>query len=273
MRACIGSLLLLFLVAAAAAQTQPPSGAPEQQPASVVTIPPPPEPPPADATAEQLEKSGDQLRIANRPLDALDYYTAALKKAQPPQTAILWNKIGLARWVLGRPKDARKCFEKAIKADPTFADGFNNLGATWYFDKKYGRAVKEYRKAIELREPTALFHANLGTAYFAQKDLPKTVEEIGRALQLDPEVLNRHSRGGTVAQPTNLEDRARFSFVMARMYARIGKVDLALEQLRHAMEDGYKDLAPVYNEADFEAVRKDPRFAELMASKPVAIPQ
>jgi hypothetical protein len=39
------------------------------------------------------------------------------------------------------------------------------------------------------------------------------------------------------------------------------------------MEDGYKDIRNVYKDNEFSEVRKDPRFTELMASKPVGIPE
>jgi hypothetical protein len=37
------------------------------------------------------------------------------------------------------------------------------------------------------------------------------------------------------------------------------------------MEEGYKEIGNVYKDAEFSALRKDPRFAELMSSKPTAI--
>ncbi len=47
----------------------------------------------------------------------------------------------------------------------------------------------------------------------------------------------------------------------------------SLHYLRKAMEDGYKDIKNVYKDAEFSDLRKDPRFAELMAARPVPIPE
>ena len=41
---------------------------------------------------------------------------------------------------------------------------------------------------------------------------------------------------------------------------------------RSAMEAGYAGISDVYKDEEFSQVRKDPRFVELMASKPVGVP-
>ena len=62
-------------------------------------------------------------------------------------------------------------------------------------------------------------------------------------------------------------------YVLAKLYARNGNPERSLHYLRRAMEDGYRDIKDVYKDSEFTALRKDPRFAELMASKPVSIPE
>jgi hypothetical protein len=37
------------------------------------------------------------------------------------------------------------------------------------------------------------------------------------------------------------------------------------------MEAGYKDLKNVYKDAEFSELRKNPRFTELMASRPLVL--
>ena len=139
--------------------------------------------------------------------------------------------------------------------------------------KNYQKAIKEYLKALALQDGSASYHSNLGTAYFAMKEYPAAMNEYAIALQLDPDVFEHRSQSGIAAQMSSPQDRAYYSFLLARMYAKSGNSDRALEYLRKAMEDGYKDIDAVYKDQEFAALRKDPRFGELMANKPQAIPQ
>ncbi len=247
-------------------------------------------PPPAHATAAELESKADVLRAEKSFADALDYYHAALRKAN---TAQLWNKIGITELQTGKIKEAGKDFDHSIKIDPKFPEAYNNRGAVYYITgaqqqakaeqahksiphgatKNYEKAVKDYLKAMELREENASYHSNLGTAYFALRKFPEAMNEYARAMQIDPEVFEHKSTAGVAAQMSSPEDRAHYSFVLARMYAKSGNLDRALEYLRKAIEDGYNDVDSVYKDQEFTSLRKDPRFIALMSNKPVVIPQ
>jgi hypothetical protein len=88
---------------------------------------------------------------------------------------------------------------------------------------------------------------------------------------LDPDVFARSSRGGVQAQLPSPEDRARYDYTVAKLFAKMGLSDQSLEYLRKAREDGYKDLKNVYRDIEFAQLRKNPRFTELMASSTAVI--
>jgi tetratricopeptide (TPR) repeat protein len=223
------------------------------------------EPPAANATAEELEMAGDRLQAEEAHLDALDYYQAA--QAKKPGSARLYNKLGIAELQIQRYKEARRHFEKAIKIERMFASAYNNLGSVYYGERRYGSAIKQYRKAIQLEPAVASFHANMGAAYFAKKDFEAAGMSYARALELDPDVLERHARSGISAQLSQAMDVARYAYVMAKLYARTGAFDRALVYLQRAIAEGYKGIEEVFKDADFTGLRKDPRFADLMASQ------
>jgi tetratricopeptide (TPR) repeat protein len=221
-----------------------------------------------EGTLQELERQGDQLRAQKRYLDSVDYYNAAIAK-QP--TALLWNKKGIALLFLQRNKEAQKCFEEALRVDKNSPEAMNNLGFVAQMEKRYNKAIKYYQKALALRPQSPTFHYNLGAAYFSKHDFARATQEYQTAYTLDPDIFQRVSKTGVMAQSTSPEDRAAFSFMVARMYAQAGDFEHSLEYLRKAMEEGYKNIDKVYTESEFANLRTDPRFAELMAQKPQAI--
>ncbi|HXY51579.1 MAG TPA: tetratricopeptide repeat protein [Terriglobales bacterium] len=256
--------LILCLVPAASAQ-EPSSDPLQVSPTPMRSV----APPPTDAAAESLEQRGDELRAEKLYLDAADYYRAALQKK--PESAVLYNKLGIDDLLLRRFPPAKKDFEHALKIDRGYADACNNLGVVFYIEKKYGKAISRYEQAIRLRDDAASFYSNLGAAYFSKKDFEKSVLAYSKALQLDPDVFDRSSRSGVAAQMSKPEDRAHYDYVVARLYAKMGQADRSLEYLRKALEEGYKDIDAVYKDQEFLSLRKDPRFVELMNARPVPI--
>ncbi len=244
------------------------SGTPIQATAPATQLTPPPIPD-GSASAAVLEEQGDELRADKRYLDSIDYYNVALRK-QP--SALLWNKEGMSYLLLQRPDKAAKCFDHAIKMDKHAAEGYNNRGYVEQMKKKYDKAISYYKKAIAIRPDDAVFYYNMGSSYFGNHDYADAAKQYKEAFRLDPTIFARVSRTGIMAQATSPEDRAAFSFMVAKMYAQAGDVDHSLEYLRKAMEDGYKHINDVYKDSEFASMRTDKRFEELMAQRPQPIP-
>jgi len=229
------------------------------------------DPPSPDATAADLEAQADELHAQKLYLDAIDYYRAALKKV--PNNAHILNKVCRTQLMMQRWRDAKSSCELAIKADRKFADPYSNLGVALYEAGKYGAAVKQYRKAIAIDDTAAAFFNNLGAAFFSKKEFEQAAVAYQHAIELDPEVFGRSSRSGVQAQLPSPADRAHYDFTVAKLYAKMGYSDQSIEYLKKALEEGYKDFKDVYKDVEFAELRKDKRFAELMAVKPPALPE
>ena len=260
LRGYVLSLLVIFFsVLPAVSQTQ--------KPQSIST-----------ASAQDLESRGDALRSQKDYLAAAEAYSEALRRT--PKNPLLWNKLGMAELqigagVLGNERAlhfnaARSNFERAVKLKSDYAEAVNNIGVVYYQQGDYRKAIARYKRALEIRD-SASFHSNLGSVYFAQKKLPLAMTEYLTAFRLDPDVFERSSATGLTGRVSRPEDRAKYAFLLARMYAQVGDVDHAIGQIRTALENGYKELDPLYNDQEFAAVRKDPRFIQLMENKPPAI--
>jgi tetratricopeptide (TPR) repeat protein len=228
------------------------------------------QPPSPTASAAELEHQADQLRSQKAYLDAIDYFQAALVK--DPNNAGLYNKIGISQLMLQRYRDAGKNFEQALRRDRKLSEAYNNLGVVNYERKKYRGAIKQYKKAVEFSPESASYYSNLGAAYFAEKKFEDATQAYAQAVKLDPSIFEHSSRTGVAAQMASPEDRAHYSYVLAKLYAKMGDPDHSLEYLRKAMEEGYTKVDDCYKDPEFAVLRKDTRFTELMKERPLALP-
>jgi len=55
---------------------------------------------------------------------------------------------------------------------------------------------------------------------------------------------------------------------MARIYAKAGKNELALQYLRKSLEEGFTDREKISREPEFAALRETAEFKDLMALEP-----
>ncbi|MGC1448729.1 MAG: tetratricopeptide repeat protein [Candidatus Sulfotelmatobacter sp.] len=210
----------------------------------------------------ELEKAADLARAHKDYPLAIQYFQAALKKDR--KNAVVYNKMGLAQLKNNDLAGAGVSFENAVKWNSKFADAVNNIGAVAFMQKNYGSAAKHFKKAVALDETRATFHINLGAAWFSQKKLDRAIAEYTRAVELDPDALKQESKAGVTAQISSPEERARYSYMLAKVYARRGDVDSCVMCLKKAKEEGYRDLANVYKDEDFSAMRANPKLHEVV---------
>jgi len=212
-------------------------------------------------TIAQLEKAGDQARAAKQYEDARDYFNLAIRKDS--KNPVLYNKLGLVYLRMNNLKGAESAFQKAVKRNSKYADAVNNIGAVYYMRKNYGGASRYFKKAVALQETRPAFHVNLGASWFAQKQLDRAIAEYARALELDPEALTG-GNAGVAAQIASPEERARYAYMLAKIFASRGDAEMCLKNLRKAKEEGYRELANVYKDAEFASIRSDARLAEIV---------
>lgn len=228
------------------------------------------EPPSPTATVPELEQRGDILRAEKYYADAIDYYEAAIHRSPAP--AQLYNKAGIAQLLMMHFSEAKHMFDRAMKADARYPEATNNLGVVYYNQRSYRKAIKYYHKAIAMNSDSASFHSNLGTAYFAKHKYDEASREYATALSIDPEIFERHSQAGITAHMSSPEDRARYSYVIARMFAARGDADRCLLYLKKAMEEGFKVADGFQKDHEFVGFRKDPRFLSLLNHGPIPLP-
>ena len=218
---------------------------------------------PESKTELPPEARGDVYMARKMYREAIDAY-----RQGPADSAVTWNKIGIAYHQLLDLRQAQKNYERALKIDPKYSEAINNIGTVYYARKKYRSAIGRYNAALKLRPDSASYYSNLGTAYFARKDYKKAAMAYQTAVKLDPDIFENHSTFGTTLQERSVEDFAKFHYYLARTYAKAGQNDRALLYIRKALEEGFKDRKLFMEEPEFATLRDSQEFKELMALQP-----
>src|SRR6185369_1369596 len=179
-----------------------------------------------------------------------------------PKDAVLRNKIGIANHQMMQLDAAKKYYEQAVKLKPVYSEAINNLGTVYYATKSYRRAISQYKKAIKLAPESASIHSNLGTAYFARNQFDLASQEFREAMKLDPNVFEHHSTYGVMLQERSVQEKAKFHYGLAVLYAQDGRVELALQYLRKCLEEGNKERKKLPEDPAFASMRELPEFKQ-----------
>ncbi len=212
------------------------------------------------------EARGDILMARKMYREAIETYQTG-----PKDSAVLANKIGIAYHQLLDLDSAKKQYERAVKIDPKYAEALNNLGTIYYARKSYRRAIGEYKRALRLRPDSASFLSNLGTAYYARKQYKEMTEAYEKALAIDPDVFERRSSTGTTLQERSVDERAKYHYFQAKMYAKAGQMDRALLCIRKSLEEGFKEKEKYLKDPEFASLKDNQEFKLLMAAEQKAI--
>jgi tetratricopeptide (TPR) repeat protein len=209
------------------------------------------------------ETRGDIFMAEKRYREAAEIYRENSKGS-----AIMLNKTGIAYHQMVQLDLAERYYRLALRVDPQYAEAVNNLGTVYYAKKSYRRAVNQYKKSLRLNSQSASVWSNLGTCYFARKEYGHAAEALQHALMLDPEVFESRSTLGVLLQDRSVEEHAKFHYYLAQTYAKQGMNDRALQYIRKALEEGYKEKNKMEADPAFASLRDLPEFKELMALEP-----
>jgi tetratricopeptide (TPR) repeat protein len=209
------------------------------------------------------EQRADILMARKMYREAIDVYREGAL-----DSAIICNKIGIAYHQMLLMAEASKYYQQAIKLNPKYAEAINNLGTIYYAKRKYRRAIGQYNKALKTAPNSASIYSNLGTAQFARKKYEEASISYQKALALDPEVFEHRSAYGTLLQERTVSEKARFHYYLAKTYANAGNTARALQYIRMALEEGFKERQKLMEEPEFAKLRETTEFKELMASEP-----
>jgi tetratricopeptide (TPR) repeat protein len=212
------------------------------------------------------EERGDIFLARKMYREAIDTF-----REGSPKDPILHNKAGIAYHQMLQLDQALKEYQQAVKLKPDYEEALNNIGTIYYAKKSYRRATSWFTRALALApsDPkSASVFVNLGSSWFSRKNYERAQIAFQSAVRLDAEVFERHGSFGVMMQERNIEERAKFHLYLARMYAKTGRNELALQYLRKALEEGLRDKEKATATPEFNALRASPEFIELLKLEP-----
>jgi len=174
---------------------------------------------------------------------------ASSKRAQQldPLSLIINTNVGSILSFARRHDEAIEQIRKTLEMDPNFIPGHWYLGRSYTFKAMYPEAIAEFQKALELElsgsSPGVL--GLLGNAYA----LAGNREKARRVLAEVQELSKRH-----YVAPMNA----------ALIYTGLGDKEHAFEWLEKALEDRSRGVIFLKVEPQFDTLRADPRFKNLL---------
>ncbi len=162
----------------------------------------------------------------------------------PHYTSALNNR-GNTYHELERYDEAIADYNRAIELRPDYPEALNNRGNTYHELERYDEAIADYNRAIELRPDDPVKLKNRGTTYTKMERYDEALADFNRALELRP-------------------DFSGALYNLACFFSLTDRPDDAISNLVKAIRLGQKYLEMAKTDSDFDKIRNDPRFQNLI---------
>lgn len=233
-----------------------------------------------------------QIKAAIAKLQSGDYAGAeaaalALHKRHP-KVAVILDILGSAHIGTRRLAEAEMAFQKAIAADPEYAEAYNNYGRFLTDTDRAAEALPHLKRAIELAPDKALAYHNLGVSLQKTKNVEGSFQAFEKALSLAPddrEILtafipallkaSRFAKALELAEhltrlqgdtPNNLVMRAEAMIGHGRYAEAFAFLDRAIAEVPDWTKPIQVRMGAHQGTGDFAAARKD--LEALLALEP-----
>jgi tetratricopeptide (TPR) repeat protein len=196
---------------------------------------------------------------------AHENYAAAIeayRKIQP-QTAQIYNKIGIAYQRMAMDQAAIESYGQATKLDNRFAAPYNNLGTIYFHQNDNKRAKQLYKKSIKLDGAIAPYWSNLGAAYMAERKYSDGAEAYEKAFLIDPNIFQEIAING-IQHNESPEELAKMYLTFAEIYAHAGMKTQAILYLHKALEQGLQGREKLQDDQQLATLRGTPEFDAIV---------
>ena len=208
--------------------------------------------------------------------------------ALAPDSIRGYYDLGVAYYSEGRYAEAISMLQHSIAIRPT-AEGYSNLGNAYFYLHGYDEAAGAQEEAVKLNPTDYMLWWNLAdSSYWAPGKRAQAVEAYRRTISLATGTLRVNPRdayalgvlaychamlGERRAALQNLQaglkltpEDSEMRFKAALVYNQFGNTGETLAWLKKALASGLS-VAIVRDTPNFDSLRPDPRFQELIQAK------
>ena len=146
------------------------------------------------ASAERFYMQGLGFLARDDYTRALPYFERAVDA--DPDYAEAWYQTGFCYGMLGRHSDALKASKQVIRLRPEWPASYVNMGAAYFALGQYKEAAESYRQAIRLEPYNADNYYALGLAYGKLNQTQDEIQSYRRTVSLRPDHAQAQERLG-----------------------------------------------------------------------------
>jgi len=193
-------------------------------------------------------------------------------------TAHQWYSFYLS--AMGRVEEAIVEIKRAQDLEPLSLFINSDVGSAFYRAGQYDQAIAQLRKTIELDPTFGYAHYNLGVVYEKKGMYDAAIDEMRNAVELSksaPDLIlaslgHSYAVAGKRAEALDVLDQMKekakrehvSAYFIALIYTGLRDEDQAFVWFDKACQDREYFMPRLNDDLRLDAIRSDPRFAELM---------
>lgn len=201
-------------------------------------------------------------------------YLALLKYLESsnlnPYHEVIFNKLAIAYSRVQMFPQAGRAVQRALRLNPDYPFAWNTQGIVFLAQQDFKKAIGSFERAIQLRPEMANFYVNMGHAYMQWAKFEKGRKAYQTALEIDPNVFAKEDVIQLPYAPSPFD--AERNYQMARFFAELGDKQACLNYLAKALSSGFSDRERLLEEREFDELRQDADFINLLGLYGIHVP-